>query len=940
MPEELRERLTDASQATGRSLNKEIVARLEDSFVEAAPVRVKGEERMTFRSKRTALVLAATLAVIAAALAGLASTSRSNAPQGIAIKLAANDIAAPSQGGNANGGGGGESADLFAAQAQWDNTRTAPGIVAPGAYSAAFTSLSTLPVKTGTWNSVTAVPYDADDPDYRDYYSNSSGGAGLVTGRVTALAVGKDGVVYAGGADGGVWRSTTGRGNWQAIADNLPSLSSGDLQLDPKGNLWYGTGEANTGGTSYVGSGVYRLAKPATGTFAASDRIGGTELESTTIYHLRFAGDTVYAATLRGVYSHSVSGTASTPWTRLFSPSPSYLPGGPDAGAQNAGYMNIVNDLAVDPKDAKHLIAAAGWRGGAAYNGFYESNDAGATWTKVNPGGAINPADIGYATFAFAADGSKLYVINESIKLYNQATGIKAYNTLLDGIYVSNTGNPAGPWNKIAESTKLAGNGSALKQSIGGKGYGPGVQAWYNQFLGVDPANADHVYAGLEEVYETQNAGSSWTTAGAYWNFYFACWRPDSLYAPNGSVGCPQQPHSDQHSIAFGTVGGKAYVYVGNDGGVYRRPVNGSVNANGNATDWESLNDGTMDALQYYYVGVGKLNADDAARPDLGGSGDAVLVSGGLQDNGGSLVRPGAAKMVSNFGGDGGDVLVDPNDGCNIVQEYVYLTMRVTKTCANPGPDRPNAFLDLSQSTTKDISPPDFNAQFIAPFTANDKDIDQWVAAGNSLWYQDQGFDIASSNDWHPIYTLPTANKTFTAVSFSGDRVVASWCGPCSNSGAPFQRGVVVGKRTGTTWTWTAVGDTLPNRYITGVAIDPKNQNHLVVGVNGFSRRFTEGPGAGFGHEFESTDGGATWNDISANAPDVPVNDVIVLQSGGILAATDLGVIYRAAGTTAWQRLGSKLPVTVAMDLHVGPDGNVYAATHGRGIWRISAAGL
>ena len=283
---------------------------------------------------------------------------------------------------------------------------------------------------------------------------------------------------------------------------------------------------------------------PASGTFSPSNRIGGTELESTTIYHLRFAGDIVYAATLRGVYSHSVSGPAATPWKLLFAPSPSYLPGGADSGAQNAGYQNIVNDLAVDPKNAKHLIAAAGWRGGAAYNGFYESKDAGTTWTKINPGGAINPKDIGYATFAFAADGSKLYVINESVKLYNQLTGTKAGNTLLDGIYVSNTGDPAGPWNKIAESTKLANSGSALKQSIGGKGYGPGVQAWYNQFLAVDPSNANHVYAGLEEVYETQNAGASWTTTGPYWNFYFSCWGPDALYPPNGNVGCPQSTHS------------------------------------------------------------------------------------------------------------------------------------------------------------------------------------------------------------------------------------------------------------------------------------------------------------------------------------------------------------------------------------------------------------
>src|SRR4051794_1739658 len=664
MPEELRVRLNDAASGAGRSLNKEIVDRLEQSFAaapEAVPAHANGEGNMrNFRGRRTALVLAATVAVLAAVLAGLVTTSRTHSasPQvSVAIKLAGKELQRSSQGGVANGGGGGESADLFAAQQQWDNTRTAPGIVAPGAYSAAFASLQGLGATAGNWNEVTRVPYDADDPDYRDYYSNSSGGAGLVTGRVTALAIGKDGVVYAGRADGGVWRSTTGRGNWAPIADNLPSLSSGDLQIDPSGALWYGTGEANTGGTSYVGSGVYRLANPASGAFSASNRIGGTELESTTIYHLRFVGDTVYAATLRGVYSHSISGAASTPWKRLFSPNPDYLPGGSQASDPNAGYKNIVNDVAVDPKDAKHVIAAAGWRSGDAYNGFYESGDAGATWTRINPGGAINQADIGFVTFAFAADGSKLYAINQSVKLINQATGTKAYNTVLDGIYVPNPGTPAGPWNKIADSTKLANSGSALKQAESGKGYGPGVQAWYNQFLAVDPVDANHVYAGLEEVFETRNGGSTWTTPGPYWDFRFSCWRPDSLYAPNGSRGCPQTTHPDQHAAAIGTVGGTPYLYVGNDGGVYRRRVAGQADASGHATDWKSLNDGTIDALQYYYASVGRLQPDDATRPDLG-TGDNVLVSGGLQDNGTSLLRPGAQKMVSDFGGDGMDVAV------------------------------------------------------------------------------------------------------------------------------------------------------------------------------------------------------------------------------------------------------------------------------------------
>jgi ligand-binding sensor domain-containing protein len=97
---------------------------------------------------------------------------------------------------------------------------------------------------------------------------------------------------------------------------------------------------------------------------------------------------------------------------------------------------------------------------------------------------------------------------------------------------------------------------------------------------------------------------------------------------------------------------------------------------------------------------------------------------------------------------------------------------------------------------------------------------------------------------------------------------------------------------------------------------------------------------------FESKDGGTTWTDISGTPgtagafPDIPSSDILALGSGGLVVATDLGVVYRAPGSTTWQRLGGNLPVTTVMDLTLGPDGNVYVATHGRGIWRIAAKGL
>jgi hypothetical protein len=938
MPEELRARLIEAAHDSGRSLNREIVSRLESSL----PARPKGERLMIRSYRRPVLVLAATLSIAIAAVAALAvkGPHDATAQQLIAAKLASKDLRLESQG-TANGGQGGESAELLAAMQQFDNARVAPGnAVAPGGYSAAYGNLQKLDETPGTWSELTKLKYDADDPDYRDYYSNSSGGAGLVSGRVTGLAADDDGHVYAAGADGGVWRSLTGTGGWTPIADSLPSLSSGDLELAPDGSLWYATGEANTGGTSYAGTGVYRLDEPTHETFTPEDRVGQEELESTTINSIRFTSTAAWVATLRGVYTHPLSDWSS-PWTLSYAPNKDYLPGGPNAGVQNSADMNIANDLVIDPNNPKHIIAAFGWRNGAAYNGFYETTDGGTIWNKINPTGGLDKTDIGYANFAYSSDGKKLYVINQSPK---KGASLGFVNTELDGVYESDKGL-AGPWNRIASSDKLGATstGSALAGKQG-QGYSPGIQAWYNQSIAVDPDHANHVLVGLEEVYETQNGGSNWTTVDPYWNFYFRCWQPNVLYPPNGESGadgnCPLAPHTDQHSMAIGKVGGVPTLFIGNDGGVYSHPLNGHINVNGNGDDWTSLNDGSIDALQYYYVGVGKIAGDDGKRPDIS-KGEDVLVSGGLQDNGGSLLRPGAAKMVSNFGGDGGDVLVDPNNGCNIVQEYVYLTMEVTKTCANPGPEHPNAFLDLNDATTTDISPPDVNAQFITPFTANDKNINQWVAAGVSLWYQDKGFAIKKGSEWQKIYTLPSPALTFTAVAYSGDSLIATWCGPCSNGGAPFARGAVVGTFDETTKLWNVepldlpVDGTVPNRTLQGVAINPNDSQDMFLGINGFSRRYTEGPGAGVGHVYESKDGGVTWSDISTNMPDIPVNDVVALPDGSLVVATDLGVLYRAANRD-WTRLGAGLPTTTVMDLSVGPDGNLYVGTHGRGIWRIA----
>src|SRR6266568_5798572 len=594
--------------------------------------------------------LATIVAVSAVALAGMASLPRGREARGAPL------FGRPHHERYAKvGEAGDESVESRIAAEQYAQARTAPGIVLPGAYSAAFASLSGLPVYGKSWSEVTNRPYDSDDPRYRDpFASNSSGGWRLVAGRTTGLAAG-GGYIYAGGADGGVFRSGDGGASWTPLTDGLPTLSTGDLRLAPDGALWLATGEANTGGTSYVGSGVYRLAKPQTGAFAMTDRVGGSELESTTIGKLRFdGGGTVYAATSRGLWRHPAT-SASGSWRRVLYPVPDPVVNGVPRPDLQSPYNNICNDVAIDPNGAGRIVIAnCAWRDGASYNGFYLSTDGGESFVLVNPTGALNPQDVGRATLAYSTDGSRLYALVESMTHYTNS-----FQTALAGVFVSPTGKVTGPWNKIASSGELGDQSSGLHSATF---YHPGIQAWYNQFLAVDPDDPEHVFVGLEEVYETQDGGTHWSAIGPYWNFAFSCWS-----VVDSQNTCPPTTHPDQHSIAIAD----GRLYVGNDGGVYTRPLRGTVDANRNATDWQSLN-ANLRTLQYYSVAVGKV---------AGG----VAVSGGLQDNGGSLLLPedlsGSGTMGSPFGGDGGDTLVDPDDGCKILAEYVYLAMELTESC-------------------------------------------------------------------------------------------------------------------------------------------------------------------------------------------------------------------------------------------------------------------
>jgi hypothetical protein len=794
--------------------------------------------------------------------------------------------------------------DLMGQQAQYDFERTAPaGFVSGPALQSAAQQAEALPSIGGPWQEFTKQPDNAEPSNYTDpFWGNQGAGFSIVGGRVTALTTTDDGAWFAGAADGGVWRSTDSGRHWTPVFDSMPTLSIGALAVDPTdGSLWVGTGEANTSQDSYAGTGVYRSSDDGATWHRVGDD-GNNPLVSHTVFRIAFdpSGD-AYAATNNGLFRLAAG---ANQWTEVLAPA------GPN---DNPPYDQQVTDVAVVPgSGGAQVIAAIGWHGpgNTQNNGFYASIDGGLTFSRVTPTGAINASDIGRTTFAFSADGSELYAIVQSPTAL--AGGAES---VMQGIFVS-TGSPAsvtGPWTKIGDEAKLAASGSALGV---GSGYGVGVQAWYNQDLAVDPTNPKHIYAGLEEVFESTDGGATWVTASPYWNYPFPC---DAKSPPT----CPNVTHPDQHAMMI--TGG--LIVIGNDGGVYSRPLSDIAQGG----DWNDLN-ATLRNLQFYDARAGKLGEE-------GEGGTAVW--GGMQDNGSAWVSTSTTQMSEAAGGDGFDVIVDPENGNRIVGEYTYGAM-YTST------DGGHSFADYisptcaGQATTGLVPRADCdpNPRFVTPLVQDQQNTNVWLTGGESVWVSTAGWNTActdSACSWQNVFDTGAGNAVTALSSARGGKIIyAAWVSGGGNPGPAFASGIA----TNYGGVWHQVNMTgLPNRYISGVTADPRNPAHAYAVFNGYSRRWL--PGGGVGHVFETVNGGQTWTDISGNLPDIP-GDALVLSDHHLALGTDHGVYTAVEGHgtgTRWSRLGAGLPNVVVDDLTAGPDGYIYAATHGRGVWRIAFPG-
>jgi Bacterial Ig domain/Secretion system C-terminal sorting domain len=130
----------------------------------------------------------------------------------------------------------------------------------------------------------------------------------------------------------------------------------------------------------------------------------------------------------------------------------------------------------------------------------------------------------------------------------------------------------------------------------------------------------------------------------------------------------------------------------------------------------------------------------------------------------------------------------------------------------------------------------------------------------------------------------------------------------------------------GTAWTDITVG--LPaGTAIQSVRFDPANASKIFVALASYTGNSA----------FCSTDGGATWVNISSGLPLVPANCFAMQSNGDTYCGTDIGVYLRTATATTWTAFTTGMPGVPVSDLDIfTPTGKLRAATYGRGIWESS----
>lgn len=847
-------------------------------------------------------------------------------------------------------------------------------------------------------------PLIVDSPDHPEV-----NGLGLDdnSGRIDSYAWdAKNRRLFAAVGNGGIWRSDNLAKSWTDATGNLPTTVTGAVGWSSAkgGTLLALTGEPTFGSSAYTGLGAYwsgNLGK----TWKRSQGVPAGALGFAVAVDPQNPSK-VYAATQYGLF---VSTNAGRSYKNAKLPTGPCAGVTDMAKKPTCALANVVTDVVVvQPKGvgtetrAGTVVATVGWRGGqrqnadgsvqSPNNGVYRSpTGSPGSFDKLPASGFAAQDAIGRIELGNAVgpdqDHDILYAIVQDANLLNGggAAGIDVPDggpaapvgtTVLNGIYVSSDFGET--WTKLVSGTELTADpttGSALIGTGTATGYQPGVQGWYNMWVQPDPSRADangvptRMAFGLEEIWTNDLPQAGLPLDGTVKPHFGVVGKyfggASCLLLSAGLPACPTDrdpsddndtTHPDQQDglwILDPKSEAGVQLVVGNDGGAYRYRFEDDTDGELDNANWGDGDQLGFHTLMPYYAAM----ANDGT------------VWAGLQDNGNLKIDGKTRKQYETYGGDGFFAAVDPEDSDISYEEYTFGAISVTT-------DGGTSWASIDPGLT--------NSRFSTPFAMDPTDAEHLVTAGREVVETTLGpsttsgfTDAAEADDststWIRVFDLgtrtspgdPAATATatdpdnsMTAIATRGDATYVGFCGQCDtlnklvDSGPVFQNGLATNiggdkrPKSGTSNGWhLAPAKGLPNRYITNIAIDPRNAKTIYVTLGGYTRRWVPAGAVGDvnkaigkGHLFKSTNGGKSFRNITGNLPDSPATAVTV-RKGQLIVGTDVGAFASGPrGTTSkkprFTRLKGLPPAPVA-SVALKPDNPnlLVLAMFGRGVW-------
>lgn len=804
----------------------------------------------------------------------------------------------------------------------------------------------------------------APDTNPVDPLATYTGRGTSVSGRVTALALTPGCAkknpgpcrLYLGAAGGGVWRMNDPFGNnpkWEVASDGIDSMAIGALAVDPNGKgeiVYAGTGEGNLSGDSEAGVGLYRsndggkswALLPASMPFSDGLSIASIAIDPRDSAHL-------YFGTGASVHGSAASADASRPpntaalgvfesddggatFSRIYT-----APAGP-------AVVGGVNQISLDPNalDTVYITSlgvgllrkSAALDGNASFHLVFKTGVPNDGFNRL----AFALADRGNATRIYLGDS--IDATSDALLYRTDIAGVPAHS-LFDG--TSNVG-----WTTLSSAT----DGTPGFASFGFCQ----TQCFYDIFVGSPPGDPDTVWIGGSMNYDelfgplaprsNGRAVMRSTDAGVH----FADMTNDARNPAEGM-------HPDQHAIVFNP-DDPGVAIIGSDGGVVRTDgkfvdASGGCAARGLAghdlTDcktWlkaiprqiDSINAG-LSTLQFQSVSV---NPRNPANEWMGGTQDNGTFAFGTKGNG----------WFETIGGDGGQSgfdAVNPN-----IRVHSYFDPAIDVNFRGSDPLGWNWISDpLYASNEKSafyiplITDPVVGGSMFAGL----QHVFRTRDSGGPQAYLEQhcneftGDFMVSCGDWMPL------GGDLTGPAFGGNDRKGRWVVSIARSGADH----------GTMWAATFPGRlfitrnadasnpaavnfvrvdnaTTPGRVPSDIVVDPADGQHAWVAYSGYGAYTPTARGHVFELKVPLSPGPATVTDISYNLGDMPITGLVRDDTtGDLYAATDFGVLQLAAGDHTWKIAGQGLPPAAVYHLTLTSSPRLlYAATHGRSVWRMS----